>query len=200
MRPSFPRPFTTDVVVERRRCVPAPSRAVTLTHARPSRAPARRRIDPFIHSFARIHSFIRHSAASAARRRRMLTFCPTCGNVLSLERETDDDARLRAEIATSPSPRSGSGGGVRLRCASCPYAYEVTSGVKQRVEHAKKTLDDVLGGEEAWKNVDKTSATCPKCAHDSAYFMQIQIRSADEPMSTFYKCCRAECGHQWREG
>ena len=146
-----------------------------------------------------MHAFIRHSAASAARRPRMLTFCPTCGNVLSLERETDDDARLRAEISTSPSRCFGSGG-VRLRCASCPYAYEVTNGVKQRVEHAKKTLDDVLGGEEAWKNVDKTSETCPKCAYDSAYFMQIQIRSADEPTSTFYKCCRAECGHQWREG
>jgi DNA-directed RNA polymerase III subunit RPC11 len=31
-----------------------------------------------------------------------------------------------------------------------------------------------------------------------AYFMQIQIRSADEPMSTFYKCCK--CANQWREG
>ena len=46
--------------------------------------------------------------------------------------------------------------------------------------------------------MDKTEATCPKCDHGLAYFMQIQIRSADEPMSTFYKCC--SCANQWREG
>lgn len=27
-------------------------------------------------------------------------------------------------------------------------------------------------------------ASCPKCNHDSAYFYQLQIRSADEPMTT----------------
>jgi len=38
---------------------------------------------------------------------------------------------------------------------------------------------------------------CPKCEHMKAYFMQIQTRSADEPMTTFYKCC--SCGHRWKE-
>lgn len=42
--------------------------------------------------------------------------------------------------------------------------------------------------------------TCPKCEHERAFFMQIQIRSADEPMSIFYKCCNDACQHQWREG
>lgn len=42
--------------------------------------------------------------------------------------------------------------------------------------------------------------TCPKCEHGRAYFMQIQIRSADEPSSIFYKCCNQTCNHQWREG
>lgn len=149
---------------------------------------------------------IMHSRPHFCARAVMLTFCPTCGTLLSLEREDAAAAARRADVSrasTSSAAAAASGvvvGGVRLRCASCPYAYEVTSGVKQRVEHAKKTVDDVLGGEEAWKNVDKTSATCPKCAHDLAYFMQIQIRSADEPMSTFYKCARGECAHQWREG
>ena len=41
--------------------------------------------------------------------------------------------------------------------------------------------------------------TCPKCEHPRAYFMQIQTRSADEPMSIFYKCCNHECQHQWNE-
>lgn len=44
-------------------------------------------------------------------------------------------------------------------------------------------------GKEAWKNVDKTDVQCPKegCAGGEAFFYQVQIRSADEPMSVFYK-------------
>lgn len=62
-----------------------------------------------------------------------------------------------------------------------------------------KELDDVLGGTAAWANVDATDERCPKCAHPRAYFMQIQTRSADEPMTTFYKCCNHECAHRWRD-
>ena len=43
------------------------------------------------------------------------------------------------------------------------------------------------------------SVTCPKCEHKRAFFMQIQTRSADEPMTTFYKCCNMSCSHQWRD-
>lgn len=56
-----------------------------------------------------------------------------------------------------------------------------------------------MGGAEAWKNVDSTDATCPNCSNDKAYFMQMQIRSADEPMTTFYKCTSPTCGHNWRD-
>lgn len=66
----------------------------------------------------------------------------------------------------------------------------------------RKQVDDVLGGDEAWKHADSTTgmsnkpliwplrlikprkATCPKCDNDRAYFYQLQIRSADEPMTT----------------
>ena len=65
--------------------------------------------------------------------------------------------------------------------------------------HIHFQVDDVLGGSAAWENVDSTEATCPKCAHAKAFFMQIQTRSADEPMTTFYKCCKQECGHRWRD-
>ena len=33
-------------------------------------------------------------------------------------------------------------------------------------------------------------ASCPKCNFDSAYFYQLQIRSADEPMTT---CALVRC-------
>ena len=44
------------------------------------------------------------------------------------------------------------------------------------------------------------SASCPnnECGGSEAYFMQLQTRSADEPMTTFYKCC--DCGHRWKDG
>lgn len=75
--------------------------------------------------------------------------------------------------------------------------------MSSRTRLKRKELDDVLGGEEAWKDADSTSGTpsvystkrireliegivapCEKCGNDRAYFMQMQIRSADEPMTT----------------
>ena len=60
-----------------------------------------------------------------------------------------------------------------------------------------KPLDDVIGGSAAWENVDSTEIECPSCSNKQAYFMQIQTRSADEPMTTFYRC--TSCHHQWQE-
>lgn len=43
------------------------------------------------------------------------------------------------------------------------------------------------------------TAVCPTCGHKEAYFRQMQLRSADEPMTSFYKCANfATCGHNWR--
>ena len=67
-----------------------------------------------------------------------------------------------------------------------------------RTKLTRKAVDDVLGGEAAWADADSTMgrplvyfgwsltslASCPKCNHDKAYFHQLQIRSADEPMTT----------------
>lgn len=67
------------------------------------------------------------------------------------------------------------------------------------VYFSQQEVDHVLGGKAAWENVDSTDAECPQCSHKRAYFMQLQTRSADEPMTTFYKCCNHECGHNWRD-
>lgn len=60
-------------------------------------------------------------------------------------------------------------------------------------------LDYIMGGAAAWENVDSTDAVCPKCGHGRAFFMQLQTRSADEPMTTFYRCCDHKCAHNWRD-
>jgi Transcription factor S-II (TFIIS) len=47
----------------------------------------------------------------------------------------------------------------------------------------------VFGGPGAWDNADKAKMQCPRdgCDGEEAAFFQVQIRSADEPMTGFYK-------------
>lgn len=109
-----------------------------------------------------------------------MLFCPTCGNLLLT--------------------RTNAQGLQQFFCQACPYIFDIHRKYSSKLELERKQVDDVLGGADAWKNVDSTDSACPKCDHNRAYFMQIQIRSADEPSSIFYKCCLPQCGHQWREG
>jgi len=62
---------------------------------------------------------------------------------------------------------------------------------------------------------DKCTVQCPneKCRNHEAYWYQLQIRSADEPMTAFYKVCSrpdflksstdlsqcTQCAKEWRE-
>ncbi|KAI0981700.1 hypothetical protein GJ496_007946 [Pomphorhynchus laevis] len=106
----------------------------------------------------------------------MLLFCPNCGNLLIVEQGLE---------------------AFRFACNTCPYIHNISRRIIIRKFTELKKVGDVLGGSDAWDNVQKTDAPCPSCNHNQAYFMQIQIRSADEPMTTFYKCCN--CEHRWNE-
>ena len=106
----------------------------------------------------------------------MGSFCPICGNLLLIE-------------------ENGLCGGMRFCCPTCPFNHEILKKYSSNAKIKKKQVDDVLGGADAWENVDRTSAKCPQCAHDEAFFMQIQIRSADEPSTIFYRCTK--CSKQW---
>ncbi|KAI9145363.1 hypothetical protein BKA69DRAFT_1050997 [Paraphysoderma sedebokerense] len=108
----------------------------------------------------------------------MLLFCPSCGNMLLIQRGSSQH---------------------QFQCQTCPYIFPLKQTYTAKTSFKRKEVDDVLGGEKAWANVDSIDVPCPKCEHPRAYFMQIQIRSADEPMSIFYKCCKQECGYQWKE-
>ncbi|PWN41730.1 hypothetical protein IE81DRAFT_314731 [Ceraceosorus guamensis] len=105
----------------------------------------------------------------------MSLFCPTCANGLLISTE---------------------GEGNKWTCQTCPYEFPITKQMTTRVRLRRKQVDDIMGGEDAWKNVDATDAPCPKCENPKAFFLQIQIRSADEPMTTFYRCTERTCGHQ----
>ncbi|EIW74637.1 hypothetical protein CONPUDRAFT_113195 [Coniophora puteana RWD-64-598 SS2] len=105
-----------------------------------------------------------------------MLFCPTCANLLVISAET---------------------GYNKWACNTCAYEFPITKQMTSRTKMKRKQVDDVLGGDEMWKHADSTAISCDKCNHGRAYFYQLQIRSADEPMTTFYRC--AGCGYNWRE-
>lgn len=89
---------------------------------------------------------------------------------------------------------------LNLSCPTCTYSLPIPHRIVQHHTFpiSNRKQDDILGGADAWKNVDQTETTCPSCRFEKAYFMQVQTRSADEPMTTFFKCVK--CGHRWKEG
>ncbi|XP_063928479.1 DNA-directed RNA polymerase III subunit RPC10-like [Zophobas morio] len=108
----------------------------------------------------------------------MVAFCPFCGNLLFAQESC---------------------GKISFSCRICPVSFPVKRKISNRTYYQVKSVDDVLGGEDAWKHCDVTAETCPKCSYPRAYFLQVQTRSADEPMTNFYRCCNPECAHNWRE-
>lgn len=106
------------------------------------------------------------AAKKKLKRKLKMYFCPACANLLQIN--TEESCNL-------------------LKCKTCPYQFPVREPLATRKTFGQKQLDDVLGGKDQWENVDQTDATCPKCEHNRAYYMQIQTRSADEPMTIFYK-------------
>lgn len=102
------------------------------------------------------------------------TVCPCCSNTLTVSRS--------ASSVTYPEGQN------RLECRSCPYEFLIDRRYYEKKEMKRKEVDDVMG-EDAWKNSDQTEAQCPRegCDGARAAFHQVQIRSADEPMTTFYK-------------
>lgn len=73
----------------------------------------------------------------------MLLFCPLCGGLLLINNQP---------VSSSPASSSNS-----FSCKSCAYIFPIESkNYSARVELTRKKVDDVLGGEDAWKNVDST--------------------------------------------
>ncbi|KAI9056022.1 hypothetical protein LZ554_000954 [Drepanopeziza brunnea f. sp. 'monogermtubi'] len=117
----------------------------------------------------------------------MLLFCPSCSNLLTVSKTVNPNDPTNGEIN-------------RLECQTCPYQYLLERRYFERKTFVRQERDDVFGGPDSWKNADKTKIQCPKngCNGDEAAFFQMQIRSADEPMTGFYNCM--SCGNRWREG
>ncbi|XWS76844.1 hypothetical protein CRYUN_Cryun01aG0212600 [Craigia yunnanensis] len=110
-----------------------------------------------------------------------MEFCPTCGNMLQYE-----------------LPHMGRSS--RFFCPTCPYVCHLESKVKiKRKQHLVKKEIEPIFNEEDMKTMggSETDATCPSCFFGRALFSQVQIRSADEPATTFYQCVK--CKNVWSE-
>ena len=66
-----------------------------------------------------------------------LTVCPSCSNTLIL--------------ATNPETDQN-----RYECRTCPFEFHISKTISGRVWMKRKEVEDVMGGKEAWANVDKT--------------------------------------------
>ncbi|KAA6410426.1 MAG: rna polymerase iii subunit c11 [Lasallia pustulata] len=76
----------------------------------------------------------------------MLLFCPCCSNSLTVSRNPPTDAFPLGQN--------------RLECRTCPYQFLINQRYYERKEMKRKEVEDVMGGKDAWANVDKTDAQC----------------------------------------
>ena len=88
---------------------------------------------------------------------------------------------------------------LRFICPVCPYIHVPRKKMTTVVPTTRKRVDDDVHQADAWENVERTKAQCEVCGNMEAGFRQFQIRSADEPMTIFYKCMNKACGHRWSE-
>ena len=54
-----------------------------------------------------------------------------------------------------------------MECRTCPYRFVIDSKYYDRKEMRRKEVEDVMGGKDAWANVDKTDGVFFKAATTS---------------------------------
>ena len=103
-----------------------------------------------------------------------MEFCDECGSIMKTE---------------GGSWVCGSCGFEKARDAAEEKEMVTTQG---QVESEIVDMSDAEG-----EGRPTTTASCPECDNDTAYWYMQQIRAADESETRFFVC--TECDHKWRE-
>ena len=101
-------------------------------------------------------------------------FCPKCGSMMF--------------------PKDGK---YVCRKEECGYVEDIKSSATIKSNTPNGEDIAIVGDSDEAATLPKTRVICEKCGHNEAYYTIRQTRSADEPSTTFYRCCK--CNHSWRE-
>jgi DNA-directed RNA polymerase subunit M len=103
-----------------------------------------------------------------------MEFCDDCGSMMKADEET-------------------------WVCGSCGYEkardQQREEGMVTTTGQQETEIVDVTETEDQGRPT--TTAQCPECDNDEAYWYMQQIRAADESETRFFVC--TECDHKWRE-
>lgn len=80
-------------------------------------------------------------------------------------------------------------------CRNCEYEEEIKQ--PESIKSSSPVGESVAIVGEETVTLPKTHVICPECGHNEAYYSIKQTRSADEPSTTIYRCCK--CKASWRE-
>lgn len=79
----------------------------------------------------------------------MLLFCPSCANTLLI-------TPVPSSQLTPDDAHANQAGVHRFQCRTCPYQMLLDQPFFERKTFENKGVEEVLGGEDSWRNVDKT--------------------------------------------
>ncbi len=107
-------------------------------------------------------------------------FCKSCDSHLSVQVDS-----IKSDVSC----------GMHFVCPACSYTEPIKKPIVFTQYFNIKEENNIIDDDTTYGN--KCSVNCPKCSHGIALFKEIQTRSADEPMTIFYKC--VNCGHNWKQ-
>ena len=87
--------------------------------------------------------------------------------------------------------------GGKYVCPNCKEEKEITSKNKESFTTNSSAKEETAVVTEEVATLPKTRILCPKCGYPEAFYTIRQTRSADEPETMIYRCCK--CNHSWRE-
>ena len=131
-------------------------------------------------------------------------FCPKCGSILLPKKNDDKKKKKKSQKAKSKKGKADQEAEKSvpkkiMACLNCGFSSENIEEtiIVERLTPKEEEIIEVIDEEAEVSTLPLTSAECPKCKHEKAYFWTVQTRASDEPETKFLKC--EKCKHTWRD-